>query len=217
MPIPAGNTGNTPAPIGSTYATLEQLKVRVGAIDEAEDPALTSALETASRGIEAFCGRQFNRDDTATPRLFHPDAHLALVDDFHTTDGLIIETDAGRDGTFATVWEARDYQLEPLNGIVDGQPGWPWWKIRPVGRHRFPLCRTASPQTLLRVTARWGWASIPAPVVESCLIIAAECWKLKDAPLGVAGVAEFGVLRVRDNPMVGTKLGPYRRDALLVA
>jgi hypothetical protein len=36
----------------------------------------------------------------------------------------------------------------------------------------------------------------PGPVVEACLIWAAETWRLKDAPLGVAGGAEFGQVAV---------------------
>lgn len=218
MPVPAGTPGAVPPTLGTSYATVEALKARLQIVDDSENDALESALATASRGIESYCGRQFNRDDTTSPRLFQPARHLAIVDDFHTTDGLVIETDPRQDGSFTTTWEAADYQLEPLNGVVDGQPGWPWWKIRTAGRrHHFPPCGIGAHRATLRVTAQWGWATVPAPVVESCLIIAAECWKLKDAPLGVAGVADFGVLRVRDNPMVGTKLGPYQRNPLLAA
>lgn len=201
--------------IGDSYATLTQLKSYLKITDADDDSELTDALASASKGITKFCGRQFNKETSATARTYRPThAGLAMVDDFHTTTGLVIAT-ADDDGVFDTTWTSADYELEPFNGVRDGEPGWPYWKIRVVDSSAlsFPLASRAT----LQVTAQWGWAAVPAPVKQACLILAAETFKLKDAPFGVAGFGDFGAVRVRDNPMAKAKLIPYRRNAVLVA
>ncbi|MEU8379775.1 hypothetical protein [Streptosporangium sp. NPDC048865] len=199
--------------LGDPYATLEQLKGRLDIEDAVDDDDLAAALAAVSRGIEKFCHRQFNKAETATARLFTPTwAAMVRVDDFHTTTGLVIATDPGGDATFGTTLEISQYELHPLNGIVDGEEGWPYSTIRGVLRSTFPCTGRAS----LRVTAQWGWAAVPAPVRQACLILAAECFKLKDAPFGVAGFGEYGVVRIRQNPIASGMLAPYRRDPVLV-
>lgn len=201
--------------LGDSYATLPELKARYTEIlGSAEDAALTNALAVASRGIEHVCGRQFNKTDTPSARVFHPETQCwTRVHDFHTTSGLIVATDGGGDGTYETVWAATDYQLEPLNGIEGGESGWPYYSLRAVGGRQFPCNRRAS----LQVTAQWGWTAVPAGVKEACLAVASETWKLKDAPFGVAGVAEWGVVRVRANPLAMAMIAPYCRDPVLIA
>lgn len=198
--------------LGDSYAILTELKSRLGISDTNDDTALTNALAAVSRGVERFCGRQFNDAGTASARTYRRIHHqLVRVEDFHTTTDLVVATDEDDDGTFETTWASSDFQLEPLNGIVDGETGWPFWKIRAVGDRRFPTGATVS------VTARWGWATVPVPVKEATLVAAEETFKLKDAPFGVAGFAEFGAVRVRDNPKVAGMLRPYRLDAVPVA
>lgn len=199
--------------LGDAYGDLAVLKSRLAISDTSDDTEVESALSAASRDVETFCRRQFHKTMTASARKFRPRRWcLAYVDDFHTTTDLEIRTDLGGDGTFETVWSAADYQLEPLDGLVAGQAGWPFWKIRAVEAKDFPRLRRAS----LQVTAQWGWAQVPDPVTEAALILAEEIFKLKDAPFGVAGYGEFGAVRVRDNPKVARMLAPYRRDAVLV-
>jgi hypothetical protein len=199
--------------LNDAYATVQALKTRFGISDTTDDASLSEALSAASRTIERFCRRQFNDAGSATARTFFPlSKTLAHIHDFHTVTGLVVKTDASDSGTFDTTWSSTDYQLEPLDGIRDGVTGWPYWKIRAVFTQYFYDWRRAS----LQVTARWGWSTVPAPVKESCLILAEEIWKTKDAPFGVAGVGDFGPIRVRNNPKVQDMLMPYRRDAVRV-
>lgn len=202
--------------LGDSYATLAELKSRLGGVTgSGEDAALTNALAVASRGIEQVCGRQFNKATSATARVFHPDHFSkATIDDIHTITDLVIATDGGDDGTYETTWAATDYQLEPLNGIQGGESGWPYWVIRAVAGRSFPTCTKRAP---LQVTAQWGWTAVPVGVKEACLLVAEETYKLKDAPFGVTGVAEWGVIRVRDNPRAMSMLAAYRRDPVLMA
>lgn len=201
--------------LGDSYATLSELKAYLRITDTNDDNELTDALASASRGIESVAHRQFNDAGSATARVYYPDhARLAEVDDFHTITGLVVKTDEGDDGTYETTWAAADYQLQPLNGMVSGQTGWPWWEVWAVSSRRFPSCSDRAP---LQVTARWGWATVPAPVKQACLIVAAETFKLQDAPFGVAGFGDMGAIRVRDNPMAMKRLAPYVRNPVLVA
>lgn len=202
--------------LGDLYVLLDDLKKVIGLDHAGHDDRITWALKSASRGIDKFCGRQFNKAGSVTARVFRPEGQLLVkVDDFHTTAGLVVATDDDGDGVFETTWSASDYQLEPLNGVVDGEPGWPWWTIRAVGSRNFPCSRRG--RATVRVTADWGWPALPDPVREACQIVALETYKLPEAPFGVAGFAEFGVMRVRDNPMAKARLEPYQRSPFLVA
>lgn len=201
--------------IGDPYADRDELKNRFGleVSDTADDDALDDALLSASQEVNNHTGRQFNNAGTATPRVFRPRSPLVLpVDDFHTADGLIVETDENDDGVFETQWDPIDYELDPLNGVVGGVPGWPYWTIRAVRWRRWPCARRAT----ARVTAPWGWATVPPPVKDATLILAAETFKLREAPFGVAGFGEYGAVRVRDNPKAAKKLAPYVLDPVLM-
>lgn len=200
--------------LGDAYATTQEIKSRLDVGDEVDDNALANALLVASRGIEKMCGRQFNKATVATARVYRPEtARRVAVDDFHTTTDLVIETDDGDAGTFDTTLAASAYELYPLNGVVDGEAGWPWSRIKAVNSTWFPCGSRAT----VRVTAQWGWAEVPAVVKEACLIAAVEIFKLKDAPFGVGGYTDFGIMRVRDNPFVARMLAPYVRYPVLVA
>ncbi|MGW3808852.1 phage head-tail connector protein [Micromonospora sp. NPDC005113] len=197
--------------LGDPYATTAELKARMDIDDTDDDDRMDAVLAAVSREIESYCRRQFNDAGTASARVYQPrNLQLLVADDFHTTAGLEVAT--GTDGTYPTTWTVADYQLEPLNGIVSGQAGWPYWRLRAVGACWFDRCTRPTVQ----VTARWGWAEVPAPVKEACLISAAEAFKLGDAPFGVAGFGEFGPVRVRMNSRAQSLLAPYRRDPILV-
>ncbi len=206
--------------LGDNYCTLAELRSRVGITDATnttEDTKLTEALATASRSIEQMAGRQFNLASGATARLFYPTGYCETkVYDIASVSGLAIKTDTAGDGTYATTWQSTDYQLEPLDGVVDGQAGWPWWRIRAVGSQRFP-CVSSTSRAPLQVTAIWGWTAVPAPVKEATLILAEELYSLKNTPFGVGGYGQFGIIRARENPMVMTRLMPYLLHPVLVA
>lgn len=198
--------------IGDPYILLEELKDYMKMTGSSQDDdKLQNAMQDASVGINGFCNRQFNRTTTASLRKYDLTASgIAVVDDFWTTDELVVSLDG------STLTEDSDYELRPLNGVVDGEPGWPYWRIKLLG-FRSNIQRYCNSGARLQVTAQWGWASVPAPVKQACFIMAAETFQLKDAPLGVAGADAFGtVMRVRNNPMASNKLARYVRDKVLV-
>lgn len=206
--------------IGDPYITLAEFKSylvgQANANLSGQDDILDDALRSASAEIETHCARQFNKATSATAREYEPDGRCwSYVDDFHTTTGLVVKLDTGGDGMFATTLTSSDYELSPANGIVDGMTGWPFYKIRLLNGLEFP-CNYGGRSRTLQVTAQWGWAEVPQPVRSACRIIAAETWKLKDAPFGVLGLDEFGVVRVRQNKMAASKLAPYSKTRLLI-
>jgi hypothetical protein len=202
--------------LGDPYATLVQLKDRLGITDTVDDLTLNDALDGASRGIEAECHRQFNDAGTESARIFYPiSSRILRVDDFQSSAGLALATDPGADGGFEIAWAAAGYELHPLNGIVNGQTGWPYSKIRaaPWSGLYFPCTGQAS----VRLTARWGWAAVPKPIKIATLILAEDLAKLKDLPFGSGGYGEWGRIKARENPNVLLRIAPYIRSMVQVA
>ncbi|MFD8117090.1 hypothetical protein [Streptomyces microflavus] len=204
--------------IGDPYVTLpafkEYINVKPGTISL--DQTAQMAIEAASQEVEKITNRQFNKAEVATARLYRPErcGEAVLVDDFYTTTGLLVEINTS--GTTWVTVPPSDYELEPENGIVDGQPGWPFWGIRRISGLRYPVHHWDGRKSTVRVTAKWGWESIPGPVRQACLIMASEAFNMKDAPFGVAGMDMWGPVRVRDNRVALSKLARYTRDKLLV-
>jgi hypothetical protein len=63
------------------------------------------------------------------------------------------------------------------------------------------------------VTAAWGWAVRPAPVIEATKILAKDILMQRDTRNGVAAFGEFGSLRVRLNPYVEELLKPFVKES----
>lgn len=188
-------------PVGGppVYATLEQLKQAIAGNSVAgaaamsdRDSALLQALRGASRGIDAYCGRRFYRDVTPVARTINPrrrvvrtdDGDLLLLDDIATTTALVVET-----GSATAGWTAvTAYETYPDTALYDG------WPI--TGLLALPGTWNRIQYGRVRITATWGWPSIPDIVVQATLMQAARLYKRKDSPDGVAGSAEWGVVRV---------------------
>lgn len=197
--------------IGDPYATLPELKDYIVLSDTVDDTRLSMSLSTVSRGIEHYCRRQFNRAETATPKVFVPhDRCTVRVNDFYTSEDLSVAVDVAMDETYSTVLTVDQYWLRPHNSEVDGEEGWPYNRLVSTSKSSGYFVG------LVQVTARWGWEAVPEPVHQACLILASELAKLKDAPFGVAGFGEWGPVRVRQNPMACELLQPYRRSPVLV-
>ncbi len=132
-----------------------------------------------------------------------------------------LKTDASGDGIFETVWTTGDYQLLTANGTPNvnaGPEAKPYTQIKAIGAQTFP-CAWAwnSRADRVEITGTWGWPQVPVGVREACKLLAVESGKLlREAPFGVAGFGEFGVVRVRDNRKAMAYLAPYRRGLAAV-
>lgn len=183
----------------NAYATVAQLRVHLGDTGAGLTEALLErALNATSRAIDKHCGRRFWVDAAVVAREYRPsDAGVVFVDDISTRTGVIVKTDTTGDGTFATTWDADDFDLEPRNAdvVASGSTGdaYSFWQITAIDDKTFPL---SSRRATLQVTAKFGWSAVPVDVEEACILKAASLFKRKDAPFGVAGFDTFGAVRI---------------------
>lgn len=199
--------------LGDPYITSAQLKTYLKITDTNDDAAIATAVADISRGIEDYCGRQFNAAGSVSSRVYEPRRDGCVrVDDISTTVGLVIAVDTAGDGSYSTTLTSAQYELRPLNGVVRGQTGWPYWEIWPVD-YCWPTYWRRAP---IRVTANWGWAAVPAPVTQAAYILGNDTFGLRTARFGVAGFDSMGVVRVGSNKRACDKLDPYRLDPVMV-
>lgn len=192
--------------ITNGYATLAEVKSGLRISDNIDDSQLEMAIESASRLIDGYCGRVFYNAGTAT-RLYVPDTVVSVeTDDFISVSAVKTSSDA--DGAFDTTWQASDYQLEPLNGVVDGI-SFPYYRIRAVGNYLFP---SAGDEATIQITGVAGWSAVPITVKQATVIQAMRIFKRLDSPLGIT-FGELGAMRVstRLDPDVAQLVEPLRR------
>jgi hypothetical protein len=188
------------------YCSLAEIKASARISDSVDDSLLELAVESASRMVDSYTQRYFYNAGTAT-RLFAPqDSYVAEIDDLITLTRL--ETSDGDD--FGTTWAAKDYQLEPLNGNVDGLTGHPTTRIRAVDDFIFNVL---DGEATVRVIGVWGWSAVPIAVKQATIIQAARIFKRNDSPLGIAGFGEMGAIRVgvQLDPDVKHLIDVYRK------
>lgn len=193
----------------TTYVTGAQLAVYVGLTGT--DTRCDQAVAAASRAIDQVCGRRFYADTSTSARVFRSnDAVILNVDDIADTTGMTVLSDSDNDGTFETTWTSSQYTLEPLNNVNGGIEGWPYYKLVSVWPKFWPWFYWQQlPQYARRpnvqITAKWGWPAVPDAIVQAAYITGADLWKRKDAPFGVAGFGDLGVMRIKSDP---TLVGP---------
>jgi hypothetical protein len=202
--------------ITNGYATRAQVKaaLRIGTADTADDTLIDNATEAASRLIDGYCNRQFWAYSSATTRIFQANSsYVCDIDDVYSTASLVVKTDPDADGTFDVTFAVTDYQLEPLNGYLEGLD-WSFDRLRAVGDYLFPnVNANFGEQALVRVTAFYGWAAVPSPIAQATIIQASRLFKRLDSPLGVAGFGDLGAIRVSRflDPDMAQLVEPYRR------
>ena len=194
----------------TVYASTAQIKaaLSIGTADTASDALIGSAGTAASAMIDAYCGRTFGTAASST-RYYAADSMTVLRTDDIAGTAVTVEIDEGSDGTWLT-FTPTDYQLEPLNGIANGQVV-PYNTIRAIGDYTFPV----SSEAAVRVTATFGRSSVPDAVSYAAILLAERLYKRVDSPLGVAGFGDMGAIRVSRymDPDVELLLSPYRTGA----
>jgi hypothetical protein len=190
------------------YASLNEVKAALRITDTVDDSLLEMAVESASRLIDGHAARQFYSSGTAVRYFVAQDDFVVEVDDL-ANGTVTIQTAQDADGVYDTTWLTDDYQLEPLNGILDGI-AWPYNQIRAVGDYLWPI---SGGEALIKITGVWGWPSVPIAIKQACIIQASRIFKRLDSPLGVAGFGDLGAIRVtRDlDPDVAQLVMPYKR------
>jgi len=198
----------------NAYCTLSDLKTSLAIEDIADDTALEAAILTASRMVDDYTGRFFYRDGTtAAPVVRYytaQDWYTCNVDDFVSLTQ--IATDDNFDQLYTTIWESDDYMVEPVN---NPRRGWPLTRLLAIDSYIFPY---NLPQSV-RVTAVWGWPSVPAEISMATKLQASRLFIRRQSPFGIAGTPDLGTVRLssRLDPDVEALIRPFRKMNGLVA
>jgi Phage gp6-like head-tail connector protein len=192
----------------TAYATLAQVKAALRITDTVDDTLLEMARVSASDLIDGYTGRTFTTSGTVT-RVFAPaDDYVLQTDDLAGT-AVTITSSTGADGVFDVTWKTTDYQLEPLNGVSNGQAV-PFTRIRAIQDYLWP---TAGGEATVRVRGVYGFPSIPLVITQATVLQSSRIFTRLQSPLGVAGFGEAGVIKVTRalDPDVAALVEPYRR------
>jgi hypothetical protein len=183
--------------ITNGYCTLTQVKAGLRITDSVDDTLLEMAVESASRAIDSYCNRVFYSTGTAVVRYYSPqDSYLCDIDDLVSLTSLYTNSDETQ-SSYNILWTSEDRQLEPLNGLADGQPT-PFTRIRAIGDYTF---QTLNGEASVKVTGVFGYSAVPIAITQATVIQASRIYKRLDSPLGIIS-GELGTMRV------GTRLDP---------
>jgi len=192
--------------ITNGYASLSQVKAALRITDQIDDDLLEMATESASRAIDQYCNRVFYKV-TGTRFYAARDSYITEIDDLVSLTSLFTSADDTQD-SYTIQWGTEDYQLEPLNGLTDSQPG-PYTRIRAIGAYTF---QTLGGEASVKVTGTFGYNTVPISVTQATIIQASRIYKRLDSPLGIIS-GELGAMRVgtRLDPDVAQLVDSYRK------
>jgi hypothetical protein len=185
--------------ITNGYATLAGIKAYLSISDTTDDTLLETLVESASRSIDKIANRRFFADANATVRLYRAYSDIFVyTDDISSTNGLIVKVDKDGNGTYSkTLTLNTDFIMDPLTAAALGRP---FTQLTMVSNTEtwpiFPGLTQNGLRPGVQVTARFGWPSVPSDVNVACLILTADLYKRKDAPGGVLGLGDLGVIRM---------------------
>lgn len=197
------------------YVTAEDVAGFAHVDDDIDDAQYARAATTASRSIDHECHRQFGRTASETrlytPRWSHTRGWWSIeTDDFITVTQ--VEVDRLGDGVFEIVDITKFRKLSSdANADKKGRP-WERLVIRAAYLPSFTY-----PHDCIRVTAEYGWASVPVAIEQATLLQASRLASRRDSPMGVAGSPEQGSelrLLAKLDPDVVTSVKDYVRKVL---
>lgn len=206
----AGTWTVSTATLNQFYISSEELKSRLCITDTADDFEVTLAVQAACRSIDEITGRYFWRGPDT--RTFVPQSvYRQEVGDLVSVTSLKVDRDG--DGVFEETWvQDTDYRLEVSPGRYNTASlgeSWPYTGFVILGPKYIPVIWPWSHQDRIQLQGVYGWPAVPYAVKQATMIAAADLFKLKDAPFGVAGFGEFGAVRVQANPRVMSLLRRY--------
>ena len=110
----------------------------------------------------------------------------------------MVAIDENGNGTYSkTLTLDTDFIMDPLTASALGRPftqltmdsNTESWPI-------FPGLTQNGLRPGVQVTAKWGWPSVPDDITVATLTLTADLYKRKDAPGGVLGLGDLGVIRM---------------------
>lgn len=169
------------------------------------------ASETASRAVDLFTNRQFGQCAAVEARYFtasyDPEIRCWVVDidDLMDATGLVIEADLLGGGDYD--YTLTDYALAPHNAAPKSRP-WTRVIVRRSETNQ-PNCTDHG----VKVTAKWGWTSVPVAVKQATILQANRIQRRYNSPFGVALAQDTADVRLLDkvDPDLAVALRPYVR------
>lgn len=201
--------------MANAYATTDQLIGRLPSLANRDVSELADGLEAASRWIDTHCSRRFWLDPAVTDRYFAATDFFILdlgAFEIGDTTGVVVKTDDGT-GTYATTVSASAYQLEPVNAAYSYVGARPYTSVRALSTS-WPIAYTFGRQERIKITAKYGWPSVPPAVKDACLILAVDGF---ENPSGIRAEAIDGYSVSYTATAAGTakwKLAAYQRPGL---
>lgn len=203
--------------LGARYIELDQVKATLSLSGSSfADADLSLAIGAASRAVDSMTDRRFWLDaDANQVRYYTPRSSQTLqIDDLVTLTGIVV--DRVGDGSFSETWTLNtEYVLEPFNA-PSAMPARPYEMIRV--RQKSTRCLPCSEQSV-KVTGKFGWATVPDDVMAATGIIAAKLLRRsREAPFGIvtAGIDQGVAMRIGStDPDVKMLLRDYDRHELV--
>lgn len=196
--------------LGDPYVSLSEFKSYLNLSDTFDDAELDFALATATSDIDEYCNRQFNDSGSATAREFLvTNRRRVIIDDFSTLTGLVVQTGSKSQGYTTTLTIDSDFIVSPEGGRIGEVPYSVWWRLIALDMLSFD----PDIEPTLQVTARWGWAAVPDPVKQACLLWASRIFRRKDSPEGIIGGFDGAPIRVgwKMDPDIAMGLRRFRK------
>lgn len=193
------------------YIGLEEFKDRLGITDTADDSQAQISIQAVSQAINGFCGRHFNQ--VTEVRTYQPhNIWLLDIDDLVAVTAFAMDLDG--DGIFETsMVQNVDYQLRFGNNLYNKNVtgiARPYRQAQIIQTGKwFPFTWPYTHLDRVQITGTWGWPAVPPPVTQAAFLMASEYFKLKDAPFGTSGGAEFGTGMIRSTRWVREMLTPF--------
>lgn len=187
------------------YITSEELlaEVESNVLTPSDSSAYDELVQQVSDAIDAYCFRTFVVPQSATVRYFKSTYDGLAVDDLDdiaSTTDLAVAIDSAGDGTYSSVLSSTQYAAETnRSGMVVAV------------RFASAVTYTEMRPNAIKLTARYGWPSVPTPVKRAALIWGIRLVNRRSSPSGIMGFAELGGLRLANmDPDVKSLLAPYR-------
>lgn len=193
--------------IGDPYISRAELKTVLGITDPSEDDLVDRAVMGATRAINNRCGfNTFWNTGTAVTRSVETYGKLVPRRASSSPYMKLILPDGIASATGFAVAGYSTASLLPTAAIGKGEPATqiklPWLSLSPDE---------------IAITAVWGWPSLPDDIVMACQMQAQRYYKRRGSPEGLAGSAEWGVVRIPNlDPDVKAILegGPYMNPGI---
>lgn len=221
------------------YVGKEELKSRlsIAQSDTASDYEIALAIQCVTTWINDYCGEHFyqvNETRTYMPRNIWTLPIDAMVSTPTVVSNTVTKMDQDGDGVFEQNWGAptfaggsgtKTYTLKEGNDALDdnyninarGVPA-PYRQLQvltgvggaPTGPGQWlPFVWPFTFENRVQITGTFGWNFIPPAVQNAAMMLAVDMFKSKDAPWGVAGIGDLGIVKVQSNPWVVELLRPY--------